>query len=345
MVIVAFILPVSISAQPQATVSVDPEYTTVEVGETFTINITATQLTDVMGYSFRLMYNSSEMSLIDITAGDYLSACGTPVPNYIDEKGLAGMDSACMGAIVSSGTTLAVITFETLMEGTSILAIMESTISIGKDTNESNDAVITAMNGSVNAYSITVSVEPSTQETIEGKNFTINITAVPQKSDIVGYSFRLTYDSSLINVTNIVEGDYLSTCNLTFPVYIDEDSIVGIDNVCVGQSVTPGSILAMITFDAIVLGNTSLELSDVVVSTSERNILPATTNGEVIIGRYNSQGDITGDGTVSFDDLLVLAVAYDTEMGNERYDDSADCNGDGKVDFQDLLILAVNYQC
>lgn len=54
---------------------------------------------------------------------------------------------------------------------------------------------------------------------------------------------------------------------------------------------------------------------------------------------YSEPGDADGDGTVSFDDLLVLAQNY----GSAGDFTEGDFNQDGMIDFDDLLILAQRY--
>ena len=55
------------------------------------------------------------------------------------------------------------------------------------------------------------------------------------------------------------------------------------------------------------------------------------------------EGDITGDGVVDYEDILVLATAYDTMKGDEDYVAMADLDGNGKMGYGDILILATNY--
>ena len=54
-------------------------------------------------------------------------------------------------------------------------------------------------------------------------------------------------------------------------------------------------------------------------------------------------GDINGDTKVDHKDLLLLASAYGSEVGDPRYIPEADIDCSGKVDHKDLLILASNY--
>ncbi len=51
-------------------------------------------------------------------------------------------------------------------------------------------------------------------------------------------------------------------------------------------------------------------------------------------------GDVNGDCSVNFDDLLVLAANYNR---SSRTFDQGDLNVDGTVNFDDLLVLAANY--
>ena len=54
-------------------------------------------------------------------------------------------------------------------------------------------------------------------------------------------------------------------------------------------------------------------------------------------------GDIYLDGRVDWKDLLILARAYGSSIGEPGYVPEADFNSDGKIDWKDLLTLALNY--
>jgi hypothetical protein len=58
------------------------------------------------------------------------------------------------------------------------------------------------------------------------------------------------------------------------------------------------------------------------------------------VERPTPPGDANRDGTVNFDDLLVLAKNYN---GTARAWSQGDFTGDGVVNFDDLLVLAKNY--
>ncbi|MDH7564842.1 MAG: dockerin type I domain-containing protein [Candidatus Bathyarchaeota archaeon] len=54
-------------------------------------------------------------------------------------------------------------------------------------------------------------------------------------------------------------------------------------------------------------------------------------------------GDVNGDGTVDLKDVLAVALAYGSSIGNPRYKPNLDINDDGTVDLKDYLITVVHY--
>lgn len=54
-------------------------------------------------------------------------------------------------------------------------------------------------------------------------------------------------------------------------------------------------------------------------------------------------GDINGDGAVSLYDLVLLAQAYNSKVGDPAYNPEADIDNSGKVNLVDLVTLAMNY--
>jgi hypothetical protein len=54
-------------------------------------------------------------------------------------------------------------------------------------------------------------------------------------------------------------------------------------------------------------------------------------------------GDINGDGTVNLSDIVLLANAYNSTVGDPRYNSEADLDNDGKVSLTDLVTCALYY--
>jgi hypothetical protein len=54
-------------------------------------------------------------------------------------------------------------------------------------------------------------------------------------------------------------------------------------------------------------------------------------------------GDIDGDGAVGLYDLVLLAQAYHSKVGDPGYNPEADIDNSGKVNLVDLVTLAMSY--
>jgi hypothetical protein len=52
-----------------------------------------------------------------------------------------------------------------------------------------------------------------------------------------------------------------------------------------------------------------------------------------------SLGDVNGDGRVDLKDLVIVAKAYGSSMGNSNWNVNADIDGDGTVSYRDVAIL------
>ena len=61
------------------------------------------------------------------------------------------------------------------------------------------------------------------------------------------------------------------------------------------------------------------------------------------LSRVQLTGDIDDDGDVDYDDLVVLAGAYGSSIGQPVYNPDADLDRDNDVDCDDLFVLARNY--
>ena len=54
-------------------------------------------------------------------------------------------------------------------------------------------------------------------------------------------------------------------------------------------------------------------------------------------------GDLTGDGAVDIFDIVIVAKAFSSVLGDQNWDQRADVNGDNKVDIFDMVVLAIHY--
>jgi hypothetical protein len=66
------------------------------------------------------------------------------------------------------------------------------------------------------------------------------------------------------------------------------------------------------------------------------------TSAEFLAGQRLA-ADLNGNSKVDLGDLVILAQAYGSKMGDPKWNPIADINGDGKIGLVDLTIIAINY--
>ena len=113
-------------ASPAATVFVDPEESSVEVGQTFSVNIGIADVSGLLGFDFLLSYNASVLELVSVGEGSLLKSVGSTYMINLTTGGLIWLAVAVynpQGEIASANGTgvLAVATFKAIAEGESLL--------------------------------------------------------------------------------------------------------------------------------------------------------------------------------------------------------------------------------
>ena len=165
--------------------------------------------------------------------------------------------------------------------------------------------VITSLIGVVSAQTL-VSISPSTQQIDEGQNFTIIVYVEPD-APASGAQFNLQFDSSLVNVISVTEGnlfnqDGATTIFISNNIDNSQGTVADVRAFILGKSniTTPG-IFANINMVALDKSGTSaFELSNVIISNSEGHSLPITvSNGNADVGDVTvtpTNGDVGGGG-------------------------------------------------
>ncbi len=192
------------STKAMATLYVDPLTTVTSIGDTFSVNITISDVIDLAGWEFKLYYLPSNLNGTNLEEGPLLKEGGSTffavinfTDNYNSTHGLAWVTCALLSHSpgVNGGGTLAVVTFEAKQRGISVLSLADTLLS------DSEPIPHTALNGTVYVLSHDVG--------------TTNVT--PSKS-IVGQGLTAKIDVSVLN-----EGDFTETFNLT--VYANTTAI------------------------------------------------------------------------------------------------------------------------
>jgi hypothetical protein len=114
----ATLIPVSVfeySTQAgSTTVSISPQFITASVGQSFSINIDISNVTDLYGWEFKLGWNASLLEETNTVEGSFLKAGGHTFFSYNGSTGEdVVVDCALVGLIpgVSGDGTLATVTF------------------------------------------------------------------------------------------------------------------------------------------------------------------------------------------------------------------------------------------
>lgn len=117
----------NVEAIPQTEVYINPYKSVVEVGETFKINVSISdEYSDLYGFEFKLYYNTTILDAHDVALGSFLNPPILTTQKEInDTSGMVWfLASSFAGADPANGNgTLAIITFEAVGEGDSIVDI------------------------------------------------------------------------------------------------------------------------------------------------------------------------------------------------------------------------------
>jgi Cohesin domain len=148
-------------------------------------------------------------------------------------------------------------------------------------------ALVLATTGSL--LGETISIQPSTVDVNEDHTFSLDVD-IANITDLYAFQFDLGFDPTILSAISVTEGSFLPEGGATFffPGTIDNgagtivfnaDSLVGAI-----PGVSGGGTLAVIHFDALVVGTTSISLGNVTLLDSNLNPLDfSATNGEVTV--------------------------------------------------------------
>ncbi|MGA3193018.1 MAG: cohesin domain-containing protein [Candidatus Bathyarchaeia archaeon] len=135
-------------------------------------------------------------------------------------------------------------------------------------------------------------VEPQTVQGTTGQNFMINV-SISNVADLYGWQIALSWNSSLLNVTNVIEGPMLkSSGNSTFFSPVVNEAAGNLSALCTrllsfGSNVTGVSgngTLMTVEFEVIGSGTCNLNLYDTQLLNSNSTAISHTVQG----GHFNA---------------------------------------------------------
>lgn len=197
-----------------------------------------------------------------------------------------------------------------------------------------------------------------------GQTFTVdvNITGV---SGLQGFDFSLSYNTTILDGLEVVEGPFLASFGPTFVVKLEIDDEfsatqgrVWVVIVVYGDGFADGNgTLATITFNATASGECALDLySDYPFKPDELKLVTCgpepiphkVVDGTVVVSSNPDDPldppnpDLNGDETVDLKDVFLAAKAYGTSKGEYGYNPCADLDQNDVIDISDLIEVAQN---
>ena len=190
----------------------------------------------------------------------------------------------------------------------------------------------------------TMKVIPSSIDCNRGEEFGIEIVVDPDGAEVYGVQYELIFDTTSLECVSQTKGDFLSQdgANTIEIVNRFNNTIgkveYGETRMGVKTGVTSTGTLANITFRAIGDQGSYLELTDVIVSSSQAEAMPVSVESGICLvdgkpprvtaadavvalemavrGEYSAKLDVNGDNKVtSLDALMILqSAAGDTEL-------------------------------
>jgi len=98
-----------------------------------------------------------------------------------------------------------------------------------------------------------------------------------------------------------------------------------------------------ITFTVLHDGSTELWLGKPLATNGGGTVETIAQSLDITLRSGANVWDIDGNKRVDLGDMVILARAYGSKIGDKGYDNAADLNGDGRVDDADLQILRQHY--
>lgn len=245
--LIAFLLsfiPLPTAFSTTTNLFIDPPKTTVLLGETFSINITVSNVPDLKGWELKLYYRST-LNATNITEGPFLQSGGNPTFFLIQEldapfnstHNRIWIASAILGNVsgVSGSGTLATITFNVTRDGNSTLHLSDTDL---RDSTIVYSIPHTTTDGFVefihrHNLAVTNVTSRKISLTMVDINVTVENRGIEPESNI---NLSIYYDSNLIETKTIAYLEPAQNTTLNFKWNITH---VESGNYTVSAHVTP----------------------------------------------------------------------------------------------------------
>jgi hypothetical protein len=347
---------------------------TTVVGDTFTVDIATSgwELPGLYGYEFKLYYDPT---LLNITSAEYpdghfLDWTGNfPTPVIIDyEAGTALFGGILLGDVPGStgSGVFATVTLQIITAPPPILSCDLELKDIALLDPEGID--IPEYDVEHGYYELSpprppvyLKVEPEVVGAFElGEQVMIDITIndIRAEDRLVGVEWKVAYDTTLLQLSNVTEGDFmkyfaeLSGVESPYTIFgwHKDVGVVFIFILPLPDGTYPGPFpegsgtLATITFNAIEMPEetteTDLELFDVTMLDADGNEMLYDHLESGVYIAPKEAADLNLDRKIDIQDLYIFGSSFGSYPEHPRWDARADINSDGKINILDGVIIA-----
>jgi hypothetical protein len=326
--IVLFICPSLTMAQQTGFYVDPPSIAGLEIGNTFQVNITVSDVVDLWAWEFRMYYKNSVLNITSAVEGPFLRT--HPNPNATTLFGIADDSSETYNAtlgllhlydtIIGSGVTggvngtgtLAVISFKVVGEGECPL-VLSDTLLVDSAAPFGNRISHTTTSGVVHVGLHDVAItNTKTSKTITSDVVYINVTAENQGKNAENFTLTAYYNSTAIEtktITNLQAGSSIVT---TFTW---------------NTSSVPKGNYSITAVASTVPGETDTADNTHVDGWVQRAM----------------PGDLSGDGKVNILDVSKVARIFLVAEGGPGWDPNCDMDNNGVINIVDITRVAKEF--
>lgn len=358
------------------TVAMKSSQTSVTVGDTFAVDITIANVTDLYGASLDIKFDPAMVEVVPaadnkaVAAGDAFSASTAEltdsVNSYDNTSGEIHLARHLLGSTggVTIGATnkiIGTITFKAKAQGTfslqfdpdpytgktapaagyNVLCKLSNSLAGSFTYNAVNSSVILAKK-------VTPTITVGSKTCLPGSTVSIPIN-LANPSEVASFQFTVTYDPNVAVATAIAQGEGLSG---SFVPNLDNAASGSVNVTFAGpQAISQDTTLCTLTIQ--IKDEQSLQTvptyTNLILTDIENSILSDVDGydieASIISGRIDvvsiQYGDVNGDGKVNAGDATVVLrhVAKIQNITSQACLNAADVNGDGKVNSGDATLI------
>ena len=310
----------STQANPTPILYIDPPSTTVNATETFNINATITDVTDLAGWELKLYYRNNILAAVKATEGPFLKQGGSTAfftvefnNNYNTTHGRIWLTCTLLGNVsgVNGTGTLTTITFQAVAGGNTTLNLADTVLG----DSQANPITHTTNDGEVTVIGV----------------HDLAVTNVNPLKTIVGQSYTMH-----INVTVANQGDLTETFNVT--AYANTTTIETLEVAL--ESGASRTITLTWNTTGFAKGNYTISAYAWPVQGETDTADNTYINGLVLV---TIPGDVDGDFDVNILDVVKITSIYGSKKSDPEFNPNSDLDDNDKITICDVVRCTSHY--